>query len=66
MQAERLVRAMVENPKYDFFGSWKVLILFIGGNDLCSCCRWWKNYEIWYKPENYLKGACVFILDMSL
>jgi len=53
-QAKRFVKKMLENPEYDFFGSWKVLTLFIGGNDLCSCCRWWKNYKEKYSPPNFI------------
>ena len=59
-QAKRLVRAMKENHEYDYFGAWKVLTLSVGSNDLCSCCRWGKNFRIKYKPENYLKSMCVF------
>jgi len=55
-QAERFVKKMLEEPQYDFFGSWKVLTLFIGGNDLCSCCRMWKNYKEKYSPPNFIRG----------
>ena len=63
-QAKELVKKMVENQKYDFFGSWKVLTLFIGGNDLCSCCRWWMDYKERYNPGNYVKGT--FIIKVHL
>lgn len=53
-QAQRFVKKMLIQPQYDFNGSWKVLTLFIGGNDLCSCCRWWKNYREKYKPKNFI------------
>lgn len=56
-QAKRFVDTLVLMPKYDFFGSWKVLTLFIGGNDLCSCCRKYKNDEDKYKPENFAKST---------
>ena len=55
-QAERFVTKMLTHPQYDFYDSWKVLTLFIGGNDLCSCCRWWKNYREKYKPKNFISG----------
>ncbi|XP_057303963.1 phospholipase B1, membrane-associated-like isoform X2 [Hydractinia symbiolongicarpus] len=54
-QAKHLVEKMVLDSKYDFFGSWKVLTFFIGGNDLCSCCRSYKDYNVEYSPENYVK-----------
>ena len=61
-QAERIVRIMIENEKYDYSGSWKVLTLFIGSNDLCRCCMWWNR---WYQPENYLKGVYDFLPHIS-
>ena len=59
-QAKRFVKKLIEDPQYDYFDSWKVLTLFIGGNDLCSCCRWWKNYKEKYSPPNFIKGILFF------
>lgn len=56
-QAKRFVERLLLVPKYDFFGSWKVLTLFIGGNDLCSCCRRYKNLIDKYSPANFAKGV---------
>ena len=51
-QAERLVEKLVNGKKYDFYNTWKVVTLFIGGNDLCACCRKLEKY----KPDKFIKG----------
>ncbi|WP_411026910.1 SGNH/GDSL hydrolase family protein, partial [Salmonella sp. s55044] len=37
-QARTLVATMKDDPSIDFENDWKVVTLFIGGNDLCSWC----------------------------
>ncbi|XP_065835506.1 phospholipase B1, membrane-associated-like [Oscarella lobularis] len=37
-QAERLVTLMQNDQNIDFANDWKVVTLFIGGNDLCKYC----------------------------
>jgi len=48
-QARMVIDRIKENPVYDFFGHWKVITLFIGGNDLCYSCDDWDLYS----PEAY-------------
>ncbi|XP_069092316.1 phospholipase B1, membrane-associated [Pleurodeles waltl] len=58
-QAEILVNLMKNNTKINFTEDWKLLTLFIGGNDLCDICDD-LNY---YSPENFvlnIKGALDF------
>ncbi|GMS79098.1 hypothetical protein PENTCL1PPCAC_1273, partial [Pristionchus entomophagus] len=38
-QAEDLVRRMKEHPEIDFFNQWKMVHIFIGGNDICGWCK---------------------------
>ena len=57
-QAQKYVEDLVLNPKYDFFGSWKILTIFIGINDLCSCCR--PKHRVKYSPAKYVKGKQAF------
>ena len=52
---KELVARLERNPAYDMKNDWKVLTLFIGGNDLCACCRKHKHSIEKYKPENYIK-----------
>ncbi|XP_067875649.1 phospholipase B1, membrane-associated isoform X2 [Heterodontus francisci] len=37
-QARRLVNIMKNNSKIDFQNDWKIISLFIGGNDVCNYC----------------------------
>ena len=37
-QAQRLIDAMKSSPNIDFANDWKMVTLFIGGNDLCRFC----------------------------
>lgn len=37
-QARTLVDKMKSNKDIDFQNDWKVITLFIGGNDLCDFC----------------------------
>ncbi|XP_030855538.1 phospholipase B1, membrane-associated [Strongylocentrotus purpuratus] len=50
-QADWLVAKMKADPEIDYENDWKIVTLFIGGNDLCDWC---KNNE-YYSPENYVK-----------
>ncbi|XP_071834337.1 phospholipase B1, membrane-associated-like [Apostichopus japonicus] len=38
-QARALINAMKDDPNIDFENDWKLITLFIGGNDLCGWCR---------------------------
>ena len=49
-QAEWLIQKMKALEDVDFENDWKVITLFIGGNDLCARCN---NLER-YSPENYV------------
>merc|ERR1719228_2118480 len=44
-----LVERMKEDPNVDLENDWKVVTLFIGGNDLCDFC----NDEIQFSPIMY-------------
>lgn len=48
-QVRRLIDAMKNDPSVDFEKDWKLVTLFIGGNDLCSYC----NDRASLSPENY-------------
>lgn len=37
-QANMLIARLQADPKVDFANDWKVVTLFIGGNDLCESC----------------------------
>lgn len=37
-QANLLVERMKTEPEVDFENDWKLITLFIGGNDLCDYC----------------------------
>ncbi|XP_041469355.1 phospholipase B1, membrane-associated-like [Lytechinus variegatus] len=50
-QARWLVSKMKADPQIDYENDWKIITLFIGGNDLCDWCD---NNE-YYSPENYVK-----------
>ncbi|XP_034777156.2 phospholipase B1, membrane-associated [Acipenser ruthenus] len=50
-QANRLVQALRDSQKVDFQNDWKLVTLFIGGNDLCSYC----NDREMYSVENYIR-----------
>jgi len=54
-QAKELVARLERNKAYDMEKDWKVLTIFIGGNDLCACCRKYKDHMEKYKPANYIK-----------
>lgn len=51
-QAETLVKHLKSSPDVDFENDWKVITVFIGGNDLC-------DYHMkpgYYEPANYTRG----------
>ena len=50
-QAEWLIQKMKADTSIDFENDWKVVTIFIGGNDLCAWCR---NIE-YYSSDNYVK-----------
>ena len=37
-QTKRLIRKMQQDPNIDFENDWKVITIFIGGNDVCRAC----------------------------
>ncbi|KAM4625850.1 phospholipase B1, membrane-associated-like [Polymixia lowei] len=48
-QVRRLIDAMKNNTAVDFEKDWKLVTLFIGGNDLCQYC----NNRASLSPKNY-------------
>ncbi|KAK3093837.1 hypothetical protein FSP39_020782 [Pinctada imbricata] len=48
-QARHLVDLMKKEPGVDFENDWKIITLFIGGNDLCDYC----DEELKYSVANY-------------
>uniref|UniRef100_A0A8D0GG96 Phospholipase B1, membrane-associated n=1 Tax=Sphenodon punctatus TaxID=8508 RepID=A0A8D0GG96_SPHPU len=48
-RAERLVDLMKTDTRINFQEDWKLITLFIGGNDLCKFC----SDPIQYSPENF-------------
>ncbi|XP_066122900.1 phospholipase B1, membrane-associated [Saccopteryx bilineata] len=49
VQARRLVGLMKNHTKINFQEDWKIITLFIGGNDLCDSC----NDPVRYSPQNF-------------
>ena len=49
-QAEHLVEKLLDNNKtedhIDFNNDWKLVTLFIGGNDLCRICNDWVSLDL--------------------
>lgn len=50
-QARSLVTKLKADAKADFANSWKLITLFIGGNDVCNYC---KDKKV-YSSDNYIK-----------
>ncbi|CAN8203441.1 unnamed protein product [Coccothraustes coccothraustes] len=48
-QVRKLVDRMKNDTRIDFQNDWKLITLFIGGNDLCKVCE----NPVHYSPENY-------------
>uniref|UniRef100_A0A8C9R674 Phospholipase B1, membrane-associated-like n=1 Tax=Scleropages formosus TaxID=113540 RepID=A0A8C9R674_SCLFO len=52
-QQARLVADMMKNdPRIDFHNDWKVITMFIGGNDLCDHC----TDSVYYSAENLVSN----------
>jgi phospholipase B1 len=51
-QANNLIQVIQSDSRYDWNNDWKVVTLFVGGNDLCASCR---NPD-YYSPEAYRDG----------
>ncbi|KAK3578735.1 hypothetical protein CHS0354_010116 [Potamilus streckersoni] len=49
-QADELIARLKSWPGINFHNDWKVITLFIGGNDLCDYC----NNPGLYSPDNYI------------
>jgi phospholipase B1 len=47
-QANDIVERMMNDARIDYVNDWKLISLFVGGNDLCASCR-----RTEYTPENY-------------
>ncbi|KAM8809835.1 phospholipase B1, membrane-associated [Eudromia elegans] len=58
-QVRRLVDRMKNDTSINFQTDWKLVTLFIGGNDLCKFC----NDPVRYSPENYTYNIQI-ALDM--
>ncbi|XP_008283252.1 phospholipase B1, membrane-associated-like [Stegastes partitus] len=58
-QAEALIKAMRENTEVDFEKDWKLVTIFIGGNDLCNYCLDQSHLS----PKNY-SHHLMLTLDM--
>ncbi|XP_025976943.1 phospholipase B1, membrane-associated [Dromaius novaehollandiae] len=58
-QVRRLVDRMKNDTRVNFQTDWKLITLFIGGNDLCKFC----SDPIHYSPENYTYNIQI-ALDM--
>ncbi|XP_060771706.1 phospholipase B1, membrane-associated-like [Neoarius graeffei] len=50
-QAQILVNRMKTNDSINFYSDWKVITMFIGGNDFCDSCE----NPLHYSPENFVK-----------
>ncbi|XP_013799269.2 phospholipase B1, membrane-associated [Apteryx mantelli] len=58
-QVRRLVDRMKNDTRINFQTDWKLVTLFIGGNDLCKFC----SDPVHYSPENYTHNIQI-ALDM--
>jgi len=52
-QAVEVMTLMLENPEIDYFNDWKLITLFIGGNDLCQSC----TNNVSFSAEGYFNGV---------
>ncbi|NXM74715.1 PLB1 Phospholipase, partial [Serilophus lunatus] len=52
-QVRKLVDLMKNDARINFQTDWKLITLFIGGNDLCSFCE----DPVRYSPENYISNV---------
>ncbi|XP_056623968.1 phospholipase B1, membrane-associated isoform X1 [Triplophysa dalaica] len=51
MQANAIVSRMKSDPRIDFQNDWKLITIFIGGNDICDFC----SNTLYYSPDNIVK-----------
>uniref|UniRef100_A0ACB8GA42 Uncharacterized protein n=1 Tax=Sphaerodactylus townsendi TaxID=933632 RepID=A0ACB8GA42_9SAUR len=51
-QARRLIDLMKNDPEINFQIDWKLITLFIGGNDLCGSCKDTERYT----PDNFVSN----------
>uniref|UniRef100_UPI003AAC5A81 phospholipase B1, membrane-associated-like n=1 Tax=Centroberyx gerrardi TaxID=166262 RepID=UPI003AAC5A81 len=58
-QVQALIKAMRENKKVNFEKDWKLVTIFVGGNDLCNYCMEQNNLS----PKNYSHNL-MLSLDM--
>ncbi|KAM4770831.1 phospholipase B1, membrane-associated [Rhinophrynus dorsalis] len=49
-QSKRLVQMLKSSSKINMAEDWKLLTIFIGGNDLCAICK----DPIYHSPENFV------------
>jgi len=54
-QAKLLVSRIRANPNVNFNEDWKLVTLFIGGNDLCNSCS--TKYPGYYTAANYIRNV---------
>ncbi|XP_038606788.1 phospholipase B1, membrane-associated [Tachyglossus aculeatus] len=52
VQTRRLVDLMKNSPKFNFQEDWKIITIFIGGNDLCDFC----SDPVRYSPSNFKRN----------
>ncbi|XP_026857456.2 phospholipase B1, membrane-associated [Electrophorus electricus] len=50
-QAKALVNRMKNDSRINFYSDWKVITMFVGGNDLCDSCQ----NTLHYSAENFVK-----------
>lgn len=55
-QAQELIDRMKKEPGVDFENDWKVITVFIGGNDLCDYCKDKETYSAENYASNIQKG----------
>ncbi|GMS87151.1 hypothetical protein PENTCL1PPCAC_9326, partial [Pristionchus entomophagus] len=56
-QAADLVRRMKEHPEIDYANHWKLVHMFIGGNDICSWCHRGDSLNSTSYAEHIRKGV---------
>ncbi|XP_051684705.2 phospholipase B1, membrane-associated isoform X2 [Oryctolagus cuniculus] len=63
-QAQRLVALMKNDTRINFQEDWKIITVFIGGNDLCDFC----NDPVRYSPQNFTDniGTALDILHAEI
>jgi phospholipase B1, membrane-associated len=61
-QAQWLLEKLKANNNINFAEDWKMLTIWIGGNNLCDVCKDWENNnEIMYNTQ--LRQALTFIQE---